>query len=129
MARSCAGCRLGRWFRTVIRAASFKKIPGLVRAALLNTTAGTPIEICLQDAARLGQQGTLADVGRLTLPPYSPELNPMENVRDDLRQNKLGTFLWNSDDESLKATKSAWTWLIADPDRIRPIGARAWALC
>ena len=65
----------------------------------------------------------------LTLPPYSPELNPMENVRDDLRQNKLGTFLWNSDDESLKATKSAWTWLIADPHRIRSIGARAWAMC
>ena len=63
MARSYAGCWLGRWFRTVIRAASFKKIPGLVRAALLNTTAGTPIEICLQDAARLGQQGTQPDVG------------------------------------------------------------------
>jgi transposase len=30
----------------------------------------------------------------LPLPPYSPELNPMENVWDYLRQNKLASSLF-----------------------------------
>src|ERR1039457_7236435 len=34
----------------------------MVKAALLGTTAGTPIEIWFQDEARVGQQGTLEHV-------------------------------------------------------------------
>jgi DDE superfamily endonuclease len=32
----------------------------------------------------------------LSLPPRSAELNPMENVWDYLRQNKLCIFVWNT---------------------------------
>ena len=32
----------------------------------------------------------------LRLPPYSPELNPMENVWDYLRQNKLCALVWTA---------------------------------
>ena len=63
------------------------------------------------------------------LPPYSPELNPMENVWDYLRQNKLCALVWESYDDIVEACKIAWNWLIADPDRIRSIGARDWAVC
>jgi hypothetical protein len=63
----------------------------------------------------------------LPLPPYSPELNPMEKVWDYLRQNKLCATVWNSYDEIIEACKTAWNWLIADPDRIRSIGSRTWA--
>ena len=63
----------------------------------------------------------------LSLPPYSPELNPMEKVWDYLRQNKLCARVWNTYDEILDACKNAWNWLIADPDRIRSIGDRDWA--
>jgi hypothetical protein len=63
----------------------------------------------------------------LHLPPYSPELNPMENVWDYLRQNKLCATVWDSYDDIVEACRVAWNWLIADSDRIRSIGARSWA--
>jgi transposase len=67
------------------------------------------------------------NISLLSLPPYSPELNPMENVWDYLRQNKLCAQVWNTYDDILEACKIAWNWLIADPDRIRSIGGREWA--
>ena len=47
----------------------------------------------------------------LSLPPYSPELNPMENVWDYLRQNKLCALVWNTYEEILDACQSAWRFL------------------
>jgi hypothetical protein len=67
------------------------------------------------------------NVRLLPLPPYSPELNPMENVWDYLRQNQLCSIIWDSYDEIVEACKTACNWLIADPDRIRSIDAREWA--
>jgi hypothetical protein len=63
----------------------------------------------------------------LSLPPYSPELNPMEKVWDYLRQNKLCAQVWNSYDDIVDACISAWRFLISDPERIRSIGSRKWA--
>lgn len=63
----------------------------------------------------------------LALPPYSPELNPMENVWNYLRQNKLCALVWPTYDHILDACQSAWRFLINDPDRIRSIGTRQWA--
>src|ERR1700730_4800705 len=39
----------------------------------------------------------------LPLPPYAPELNPMENVWDYLRDNKLSARVWDSYDKILAA--------------------------
>jgi transposase len=66
-----------------------------------------------------------ANVRLLPVPLDSPELNPMENVWDYLRQNKLCSTVWDSYDEIVEACKTAWDWLIASPDRIRSIGTRA----
>jgi hypothetical protein len=63
----------------------------------------------------------------LPLPPYSPELNPMENVWEYLRANKLCRLVWDSYEAILQACREAWNFLIEDPDRIRTIGAREWA--
>ena len=63
----------------------------------------------------------------LPLPPYSPELNPMENVWEYLRANKLSRCVWDDYDAILRACAEAWNWLINDPARIRSIGTRDWA--
>jgi len=63
----------------------------------------------------------------VTLPPYSPDLNPMENVWQYLLGNKLSARIWDSYDEILAACAEAWNWLIDDPNRIRSIGIRDWA--
>jgi len=62
----------------------------------------------------------------LPLPPYAPELNPMENVWEYLRGNKLSARVWDDYDAILEACRDAWNWLIADPERIRSIGTREW---
>jgi putative transposase len=68
-----------------------------------------------------------SNVTLLPLPPYSPELNPMENVWDYLRGNKLSRLVWNGYDAIVAACKEAWHFLIADPDRINSIAHRSWA--
>jgi DDE superfamily endonuclease len=68
-----------------------------------------------------------ANITLLSLPPYAPELNPMETVWEYLRSNKLCASVWNSYDAILAACKRAWDFLITDPARIKSIGTRDWA--
>ena len=70
---------------------------------------------------------SLDNIILLHLPPYAPELNPMENVWDYLRANKLSALVWDSYEAILQACRDAWLFLVNDPDRIRSIGTRDWA--
>ena len=63
----------------------------------------------------------------LPLPPYSPELNPMENIWDYLRGNKLSRLVWDSYEAIVAACKEAWDFLAGDRDRIKSIAHRSWA--
>jgi hypothetical protein len=65
----------------------------------------------------------------LHLPPYAPELNPVENVWEYLRGNKLSSLVWNNYDAIVSACKIAWNFLTDDPARIRSLSAkhRQWA--
>ena len=67
------------------------------------------------------------NVSLLPLPPYSPELNPMENIWDYLRGNRLSSRIWDSYEAILVARKDAWNLLIADRERIDTISYRTWA--
>jgi len=100
-------------------------------AEISTQVAAGAIAVLTCDGARWHQQGGALvvpdNIVLLHLPPYSPELNPMENVWDYLRQNKLCALVWDSYDAILDACKAAWNWLIADPDRITSIGTRNWA--
>ena len=63
----------------------------------------------------------------MRLPPYAPELNPMENAWDYQRGNKLSSMVWDDRDAILNACESAWNFLANDPERIKSIGTRSWA--
>jgi transposase len=67
------------------------------------------------------------DITLLHLPPYSPELNPVENVWAFLRSNKLSNRVFHTYDGIVDACCDAWNWLIAQPERIASIASRAWA--
>jgi putative transposase len=63
----------------------------------------------------------------LTLPPYSPELNPVENVWQYLRQNFLANRVFADYDEIVDACCKAWNVLMALPKRLASITHREWA--
>ncbi len=63
----------------------------------------------------------------LHLPPYSPELNPAENVWQYSRQNYLSNRFFDTDDTTVDACCDAWNALMAKPERIRSIAQRDWA--
>ena len=63
----------------------------------------------------------------LHLPSYAPELNPVENVWEYLRANKLCGLVWDNYDQMVEACRMAWKFLTDDPDRIKSIGSRDWA--
>ena len=67
------------------------------------------------------------NLSRLTLPPYSPELNPVENVWAYLRANKLAITVFASYDDIVDACCNAWNFFANDPVAIASITSRTWA--
>ena len=93
------------------------------------TTGAHALLIC--DGAGWHQPGERLivpdNITLMKLPPYAPELNPMENVWDYLRGNKLSSLVWDGYDAILNACEDAWNFLATDPERIVSIGTRDWA--
>lgn len=61
------------------------------------------------------------------LPARAPELNPVENVWQYLRQNWLSNRVFKDYEAVLDAACDAWQRLIAQPQVIKSIGLREWA--
>jgi hypothetical protein len=61
------------------------------------------------------------------LPPYSPELNPIEKVWQYLRDRYLSGRLFAGTWAIVDACCAAWNSLIAEPGRIRSLTDFAWA--
>ncbi len=61
------------------------------------------------------------------LPPYAPELNPIENVWEYLRGNKLAITVFDHYEDIVEKSCNAWTFFANDPDRIKSITTRTWA--
>lgn len=67
------------------------------------------------------------NISLLALPPYSPELNPVENVWQYLRQNYLANRVFETYTAIMDACCDAWNALAEQPDKIREIATREWA--
>ena len=67
------------------------------------------------------------NISLLHLPPYSPELNPQENVWQYLRQNQLANRVYDNYEDIVQACCKAWNDLMASPEQIQSIGNRAYA--
>lgn len=62
------------------------------------------------------------------LPPYAPELNPVENIWEYLRKNNLALRVYDTYDDIVEACCKAWADLIEAPNRISSITRRRWAV-
>ncbi len=87
--------------------------------------------VVVLDGAGWHQTGGRLEVpGNITLmplPPYSPELNPVENVWEYLRQNFLSLTVWDSIDAIVETCCAAWNKLVQTPATIASIATRDWA--
>lgn len=63
----------------------------------------------------------------LPLPPKAPELNPVENVWQFMRDNWLSNRIFESYDQIVDLCCHAWNRLREQPWRIMSIGRRDWA--
>jgi hypothetical protein len=63
----------------------------------------------------------------LPLPPRAPELNPVENIWQFLRDNWLSNRVFKSYDDIVDHSCQAWNKLIGQPWKIMSIGQRKWA--
>lgn len=62
----------------------------------------------------------------LELPPYSPELNPVERVWLYLRETYLSFRVLDTCEAIEQACCDAWNQLVDQPDRLKTITAYPW---
>lgn len=68
-----------------------------------------------------------ANMTLLPLPPRCPELNPVENVWQFIRDNWLSNRIFKPYDDIVDHCCFAWDNLVNQPWRIMSIGIRQWA--
>jgi len=68
-----------------------------------------------------------ATITLMPLPPKSPELNPVENVWQFMRDNWLSNRVFHSYDNLVGHCCQAWNRLVDQPWKIMSIGMRDWA--
>jgi transposase len=95
------------------------------------TTPGAHTVVTMDGAGWHQEGGRLQvpdNISVLLLPPYSPQLNPQENIWQYLRQNHLANRVFDTYEAIVDACCDAWNKLIAEPERITSIATRKWAL-
>jgi hypothetical protein len=62
----------------------------------------------------------------LSLPPYSPQLNPQEHVWDEVREKEFPNRVYNHLDAVIRQLEQGLPRLAADSDRLRSLTAWPW---
>jgi transposase len=99
-------------------------------AEISRTVAGRAHAILVLDGA--GWHGAKAlcvphNITLLPLPPYAPELNPVENVWAYLRANRLAISVFETYDEIVTRCCEAWNLFANDTATVRSISSRDYA--
>ncbi|MDE1146685.1 MAG: IS630 family transposase [Azospirillaceae bacterium] len=68
-----------------------------------------------------------ANITLMPLPPRCPELNPVENLWQFMRDNWLSNRIFQNYDDIVEHCCHAWNKLVEQPYRIMSIGRRQWA--
>jgi hypothetical protein len=68
-----------------------------------------------------------ANISLLIQPPYSPEINPVENVWQYLRQNTLAITVFNDYDHIVDKCCQAWNFFANDKAAVASVTSRHWA--
>ena len=74
-----------------------------------------------------GELKSPKNITLLFLPSRAPELNPVENIWQFLRQTYLSNRVFETYEDLLDADCEAWNRLVDQPWRIMSIGLRYWA--
>lgn len=99
-------------------------------AEIARTVAEGAHAILVLDGAGWHGSGALTvpdNISLVHLPPYAPELNPVENVWAYLRANKLAITVFDNYDDIVDACCKAWNFFANDPKAITSITSRQWA--
>jgi len=86
--------------------------------------------VVLMDGVGWHKAGDLKVPKNLSLmfiPSYSPELNPVENIWQFLRQTYLSNRVFEDYDKIVDACCHAWNALVKETGRITSIASRKWA--
>lgn len=70
---------------------------------------------------------SVENVSLLKLPPYSPELNPVEQVWQWIKQNHLSNRCYKDYNDIVDACCKAWNSFADRIDLVQSIGTREWA--
>jgi len=67
-----------------------------------------------------------SNISVIKLPPYSPELNPIEQVWSWLRQHHLANRCFAGYDSIVDAVSDAWNDFVSDSERVIKMCTRSW---
>ena len=99
-------------------------------AEISRTVAAGAHAILVLDGA--GWHGSKAlrvpdNITLLLLPPYAPELNPIENVWAYIRANRLAISVFETYDEIVERCCDAWNFFANDAEAVKSITTREYA--
>ena len=69
---------------------------------------------------------TFPNLSIIHIPPYSPELNPIEQVWSWMRQNEIANRTFKDYDDIVEKCSTAWNNFRNDIDRVISLCSRSW---
>lgn len=98
-----------------------------VEAISEQVPAGRHALVISDGAARHSEKVNCHNVTLLKLPPYSPELNPVEQIWQWLKQKMLSNRTYKNYKAIEDACCEAWNRFVEDAERITGMCSRKWA--